>query len=146
MNEGSVRLLLDGNRRVYQPGEALAGEYRLDSLKTVEPAAVELSVLWHTEGQGDEDLAVHYFERLSAGEQPGVDLRRPRRFSTRLPLSPLSYQGEIVQIRWCVRVRFFLARGKELFAEAPFQLGLLPTRRTPKPVIDADARDRQRSL
>lgn len=146
MNEGSVRLLLDGNRRVYQPGETLAGEYRLESLKAVEPAAVELSVLWHTEGQGDEDLAVHYFERLAAGEQPGVDLRRPRRFSTRLPLSPLSYQGEIVQIRWCVRVRFFMARGRELLAETPFQLGLLPTRRVPKPAIDVDARDRQRSL
>ncbi len=128
MNEPSVRLLLDGNRRVYQPGETLAGEYRLESLKLAEPTAIEISVLWHTEGQGDEDLAVHHFERLCAGEQPGVDLRQPRRFSTRLPLSPLSYQGEIVKICWCVRVRVFLPRGKELLSEAPFQLGALPPR------------------
>lgn len=133
MSEGSVRLLLDGNRRIYQPGEMLAGECRLESLKLTEPSAVEISVLWHTEGQGDEDLAVHYFDRITAGEQPGVDLRRPRRFSTRLPASPLSYQGEIIKIRWCVRVRFFLPRGKELLGEAPFQLGLAPAPRAAKP-------------
>lgn len=137
MSEGSVRVLLDGNRRVYQPGETLSGEYRLESLKLVEPAAVEVSVLWHTEGQGDEDLAVHHFERLSAGEQPGLDLRRPRRFSTRLPSSPLSYQGEIVKIHWCVRVRVFLSRGKELLAEAPFQLGQVPPLRRVKNVTEA---------
>ena len=134
MNEAFVRILLDGNRRAYQPGEMLAGEYRLESLKQTEPTAVEISVLWHTEGQGDEDLAVHFFERISAADQPGVDLRRPRRFSTQLPLSPLSYQGEIVKIRWCVRVRVFLSRGKELLAEAPFQLGSISPRRAGKAV------------
>src|SRR5580700_6448951 len=98
MNEGSIRVLLDGNRRVYQPGEVLSGTYQLHSLQRVEPTAVELSVLWQTEGQGDEDLAVHYFQRLNPAEQPDVDLRRPQRFSTPLPPSPLSYQGVIVKI------------------------------------------------
>jgi hypothetical protein len=129
MNEGSVRVLLDGNRRVYQPGDLLSGEYQVSSLKWIEPTAVEISVLWHTEGQGDEDLAVHHFERTNPAEKPGIDFRRPQRFSTRLPPSPLSYQGVIVKIRWCVRVRVFLPRGKELVGEAPFQLGNLPAAR-----------------
>lgn len=137
MNEAFVRLLLDGNRRAYQPGETLAGEYRIESLKLAGPTAVEISVLWHTEGQGDEDLAVHYFERLSTADQPGVDLRRPRRFSTQLPPSPLSYQGEIVKICWCVRVRVFMPRGKELLAEVPFQLGSLPPRNPRKRAAEA---------
>jgi hypothetical protein len=129
MSEGSVRVLLDGNRRLYQPGDLLSGEYQINSLKWVGPTAVEMSVLWHTEGQGDEDLAVHYFERRDSAGQSGVDLRRPQRFSTRLPPSPLSYQGVIVKICWCVRVRVFLPRGKELVGEAPFQLGNLPAAR-----------------
>jgi hypothetical protein len=133
MNEGSVRILLDGNRRIYQPGELLAGEYQVDSLRWIEPTAVEVSVLWHTEGQGEEDLAVHYFERIDTLEQPGIDFRRPRRFSTLLPPSPLSYQGVIVKIHWCVRVRVFLPRGKELVGEAPFQLGTLPPARLARP-------------
>lgn len=133
MNEGSVRILLDGNRRVYQPADVLSGEYQVESLRWIEPTAVEVSVLWYTEGQGDEDLAVHYFERIDTLEQTGIDFRRPRRFSTRLPYSPLSYQGVIVKIRWCVRVRVFLPRGKELMGEASFQLGNLPAARTSRP-------------
>jgi hypothetical protein len=133
MNEGSVRILLDGNRRVYQPGDLLTGEYQVESLRWIEPTAIEVSVLWQTEGQGEEDLAVHYFERIDTLKQPGIDFRRPRRFSTRLPPSPLSYQGVIVKIRWCVRVRVFLPRGKELVGEISFQLGALPPARLASP-------------
>lgn len=129
MSEGSIRILLDGNRRVYQPGDMLSGDYQVESLRWIEPTAIEVSVLWYTEGQGEEDLAVHYFERLDALAQAGIDLRRPRRFSTRLPYSPLSYQGVIVKIRWCVRVRVFLPHGKELIGEISFQLGSLPPAR-----------------
>lgn len=129
MNEGSVRVLLDGHRRVYEPGEPLCGSYQINWPPQMEPIAVEFSVLWHTEGQGDEDLAVHHFERLNPTEQPDLDLRRPQRFSVPLPPSPLSYDGVIVKIRWCVRVRAFLPRGKEIVGEAPFQLGHLPPAR-----------------
>ena len=129
MTDGSVRILLDGNRRVYHPGDILAGEYQVESLRWIQPTAVEVSVLWHTEGQGEEDLAVHHFERIDTLQQQGIDFRRPRRFSTRLPASPLTYQGVIVKICWCVRVRVFLPRGKELVGEISFQLGTLPAAR-----------------
>lgn len=145
MNDGSVRILLDGNRRIYHPGDLLAGEYQIDSLRWIQPTAVEVSVLWHTEGQGEEDLAVHYFERINTFEQPNIDFRRPRRFSTPLPPSPLTYQGVIVKICWCVRVRVFLPRGKELMGELPFQLGTLPAARIARPTAPvqhlADERD-----
>jgi hypothetical protein len=138
MNEYSPRISFDGNRRVYRPGDMLRGEYELHSLKLSQPAAVEISVLWHTEGQGDEDLAVHHFERLSAEEGRDVASLRSGRFETRLPASPLSYQGLIVKIRWCVRVRVFLARGKELLAEMPFQLGTVPPARAARQPVAQD--------
>jgi hypothetical protein len=55
-----------------------------------------------------------------------LDLRVPRRFSTVLPASPLSYDGEIVKICWCVRLRIFLPQGQESLAEVPFRLGSVP--------------------
>ncbi|HEV3025750.1 MAG TPA: hypothetical protein VGX76_24925 [Pirellulales bacterium] len=122
-------LYLDGGRRGYQPGEALSGRYHVAGLKPGEACTVEISVVWYTEGQGDEDLAVHHFERFSTAERREIDLRRPQRFSTTLPASPLSYQGSIVKIRWCVRLRIYLPRGKELFREVPFQLGSVPPAR-----------------
>jgi hypothetical protein len=55
-----------------------------------------------------------------------LDLRVPRRFSTVLPASPLSYDGEIVKICWCVRLRLFLPQGQEALTEVPFRLGNVP--------------------
>jgi hypothetical protein len=126
MSEPAVIIRLDGNGRVYQPGETLAGEYRVEAVPAEQVRAIEASVLWHTEGKGDEDLAVHEFWRQDAADGGWIDPRRPQRFSTTLPRSPLSYQGQIVQIHWCVRVRVFLDRGKEVLGQKVFRLGNIP--------------------
>jgi hypothetical protein len=121
-----VLLTLDGDRRRFQPGEILSGRYGLGSLRSAEVRATELSVLWFTVGKGDEDLAVHFFERTTPHSADPVDLRQLRQFKTRLPNSPLSYDGIILKIRWCVRLRVFPFRGKEHVLEEFFQLGAIP--------------------
>jgi hypothetical protein len=131
MNDPLVLIRLDANGRVYWPGETLSGEYRIDAARLAEIKSVEVSVLWYTEGKGDEDLAVHYFRRRSVEDDLGFDPRQPERFSTVLPNSPFSYDGLIVKIRWCVRVRVFMARGKEVVGEKAFQLGPLPAAKAP---------------
>jgi len=108
--------------RVYRSGDVLNAEYQIDAVASDDILAVELSILWYTEGKGDEDLAVHFFERRVSADADDGDLRRLYRFKTVLPNSPLSYSGEILKIRWCGRVRIFLRRGKELFFDQPFQL------------------------
>lgn len=121
--EPLISLRLRDQGKVFYPGEELECEYQFDALEADEIQAAEASVLWSTEGKGDEDLAVHYFERRLPAEEEEGDLRPLRRFRTILPNSPLSYQGSILKIRWCVRVRLFLKRGKEYFFDEPFQLG-----------------------
>ena len=129
MREPLVRIRLDGNGRVYRPGETLAGSYRMEGIAPQDVRAVEVSVLWHTEGKGDEDLAVHDFHRLSVENGDAIDAHRVGRFAAVLPNSPLSYRGVIVKIRWCVRVRVFLTRGREVVGELHFRLGeVLPPR------------------
>ncbi len=130
MTEAAVVLHLEGGRRHYKPGEILAGEYRLLNLADDDLEAVELSVLWYTQGKGDEDLGVHLFTRLSASDGDRLDTRHAGRFSTELPNSPLSYDGVLVQIRWCARVRAFLKGGRELFREEDFQIGSVPAARS----------------
>lgn len=140
MNQNRISIGFDGSRRLYLPGDILSGEYGLDAPHDADPKAAEVSVLWYTEGQGDEDLAVHYFERHDASGREPIDLRMPQRFRTCLPNSPLSYEGVIVKVRWCVRVRLFLSRGKELVAERPFVLGHVPPARcVPKGRSDGPA-------
>ncbi len=124
--EPLISIRIRDQHRHFCPGEALQCEYQLDAVDAKEVQALEASVLWHTEGKGDEDLAVHFFERLVPGDVEGRDLRALRKLTTVLPNSPLTYMGVTVKIRWCVRVRAFLRRGKEVFFEQTFVLGNVP--------------------
>ena len=122
----AMRLTLDSPTAHYQPGEQLRGRFMVDSAHAWSVRAAELSVLWYTAGAGDEDLAVHHFERLVDDPARPLDLRVPHRFATVLPPSPLSYDGQLVKVCWCVRLRLFLTAGQETVAEVPFRLGSLP--------------------
>ena len=124
--EPLLSIRLRDQRHPYQPGDELECEYQLDALDAADIQSLEASVLWHTEGKGDEDLGVHYFERLSPNDVEARDLRALRLLHTVLPNSPLTYPGVTLKIRWCVRVRAFLRRGKEVFFEQPFVLGHIP--------------------
>ncbi len=125
-DEPTVVIRFEGDQRVHRPGASLCGEYWVESLTAEQVKAIEVSVLWHTEGKGDEDMAVHELWRRDAAEDQPIDPRRPERFSTTLPRSPLSYEGQIVKVRWCVRVRVFPLHGKEIVQEKRFQLGDVP--------------------
>lgn len=133
MNDPVISIRFDGNGQVYRPGEVLSGEYALERVAPETVKAVEVSVLWYSEGKGDEDLAVHEFWRRNVEEGEPLDPARPERFSTTLPQSPLSYDGVILKLRWCVRVRAFLPRGKEVVGQKVFQLGGVPAVKVPAP-------------
>ncbi|WP_346772148.1 hypothetical protein [Neorhodopirellula lusitana] len=81
---------------------------------------MEVSVLWHTEGKGDEDLGVHFFQRYDASELRNMVIGESQPIQCRLPASPLSYRGTLLKIQWGVRVRVFVADGPEAVAEHPF--------------------------
>lgn len=119
----TIRIVLDSPTAVYQPGDQLSGRFMIDGTQMRTVRAAELSVLWYTAGKGEEDLAVHHFERLTDDSSRPLDLRVPHRFSTVLPPSPLSYDGNIVKMCWCVRVRLFMPQMPETVAELPFRLG-----------------------
>ncbi len=81
-DEPTVVIRFEGDQRNCRPGEALAGEYWIESLAAEQTKVVEVSVLWHTEGKGDEDMAVHEFWRRNADADHPLDPRQPERFST----------------------------------------------------------------
>lgn len=134
MKRASIHIRIDRPSRVYLPGDTLAGSYAIEAAQPETVQAAELSILWHTEGKGDEDFAVHHFERISRDVHPDWDPSDAREFTTALPNSPLSYDGVIVKIRWRIRVRVFLAGERELVEDLRFQLGHVPSA-TPVPTI-----------
>ncbi len=133
MTEPFVAIQLDQSRRAYRGGDTLAGRYSIEPGASQQVAAVEVSILWYTEGKGSEDFGVHYFDRQPAAAENAPAGRSGGRFESVLPNSPLSYDGVIVKIHWCVRVRVFLASDRQIVDEQPFQMGDIPTARNLSP-------------
>lgn len=124
--EPLVIIRFDGEGHIHRPGETISGEYWIEFLHSCQVEVIEVSVMWHTAGKGEEDMAVHEFWRQDAADGRPIDPAQPQPFRTILPNSPLSYDGQIVKVLWCIRVRAFLHHGKELVGEKEFQLGEVP--------------------
>lgn len=120
--EPLISLRIHSHTGLFHPHDELTCEYQIDAVQPAEMQAVEASVMWYTEGKGDEDFAVHHFERFTPSDAIDGDLRQLHYLTTRLPPSPLSYDGRIVKIRWCVRVRLYWNHGQQMHADRGFRL------------------------
>ncbi len=107
---------------VYQVRSSLTARWRISRVPLDQIHSLETSVLWYTEGKGDEDLHVHHFHRLAEDQLQRVGLADQQSTQCLLPATPLSYQGQLISVRWGVRVRIFLVDGREIVAEQPFHL------------------------
>lgn len=107
---------------LYRAGGELSAKWRISRVPLDEVQSVEVSVLWHTEGKGDEDLHVHHFQRLAEHQLRRAGLADEQVLNCVLPATPLSYHGRLISLQWCVRLRLFLATGREIVAEQPFHL------------------------
>lgn len=111
--------------RRYEPLQPINIRYQIELPAGSTVRAIERSVLWYTEGKGEEDLGIHIFERITEPTELTA-ATAVGGFTAPLPRSPLSYEGLIVKIRWCVRVRLFFAGGRDFVSEHVFDLGRVP--------------------
>lgn len=123
-NREGAEIWLERAARRYAPGEQLTGNYRLAAWREAGLTAVELSVLWYTTGQGEEDFFVCHFERKKQAALPARTDETPHQFEMTLPASPLSHNGQIVKVCWAVRLRGFFPKGKQRVLEEAFWLSL----------------------
>lgn len=121
-----VDMTFDRPDRRYLPGDEIRIRYQIAEHDAA-IRAVEHTIAWYTEGKGEEDLGVRFFERVTDPAALGAG----GTFGARLPPSPLSYEGIIVKIRWCARIRVFFAGGRDFVSEHVFELGRLPPARLP---------------
>jgi hypothetical protein len=124
----AITVQFDHPDRRYEPGEGVVVRYTIQGLGDERLRAVEHSILWYTEGKGEEDLGIQFFDRV-AGEPAATTADGAVSFGTRLPASPLSYEGVIVKIRWCARIRLFFVAARDFVSEHVFEMGTLPPAR-----------------
>jgi hypothetical protein len=120
MNQTRIEIELD-KKRLYEPGDFLICEFQIELAEDLEIKVLESSVLWSTEGKGEQDIGVHFFERKKS--LPSAAYLQRQKLSTVLPATPLSYWGRILKVDWFVRVKIFLANGKTITENRQFQLG-----------------------
>jgi hypothetical protein len=120
-----VVIELDEQPDSFRPGQAISGRYRLNVSESMpEVLALEWSILWATEGTGDEDQGVHAMALVEPEGFEGVSMPNQwREFEAILPGSPLSYDGLLVKVIWRVRVRAVVGKDPEWLGEVPFRLG-----------------------
>lgn len=143
-----MRLSLCNGEAVYEAGSTLIARWRISRVPLEEIQSLEVSVLWHTEGKGDEDLHVHHFHRISETQVRRVGMSQDQSIKCVLPATPLSYHGRLINLCWCVRLRLYLNGGREIVAEQPFFL-VSANRHTPcsaspsaaSPSLDDDSSD-----
>lgn len=107
---------------MYEGGRELQATWRVSRVTLDSLVAIEISVLWHTEGKGDTDLHVHHFERLEESQIRRSGLADAQSLRCELPATPLSYHGRLIRLRWCVRMRLYLSSGREIVTDHPFYL------------------------
>lgn len=123
--EPALGLRLLTLQQALEPGENLEFEFCIQRVSAQLIERLEVSVAWYTEGKGSEDIGVHFFKSISRSDLSKQPLSDSHRLETILPVNPLSYDGRLFKIRWCIRLRLFLSDHSEITAEQPFYLGHL---------------------
>lgn len=91
-----LSLELTGDRRIFAPGETVAGtaEWSLEGL----PEALEVRLFWYTEGRGDQDVSIARTVTLEPSPQGRHE------FELRLPDGPLSFSGKLISLVWALEL------------------------------------------
>lgn len=90
---GTAELVIDEDRRVFAPGDEVAGHVSWHLEEAPDRVAVRL--YWRTEGRGSEDVETVAEELYEA---PGRGDRRS--FNFRLPEGPYSFSGTLISLIW----------------------------------------------
>jgi hypothetical protein len=121
-SQPAIRLTLCDPNSMYLAGGELTAKWRISRVQVDELQGLEISVLWHTEGKGDEDLHVHHFQRIGDARLREIGVENEQSIQCVLPATPLSYHGQLIRLSWCVRMRLYLEDGRDIVSESPFYL------------------------
>jgi hypothetical protein len=89
-----LEIHVDGGA-AFAPGHTLRGT--LQWMGDAAPEALELRLLWYTEGRGDQDVGVARTLRIETPSAVGSSS-----FELEVPSGPYSCSGRLVSIRWAL--------------------------------------------
>jgi hypothetical protein len=90
-----LTIRVDAGRDAFSPGEAIRGT--LEWAQDEAADAVELRLLWYTEGRGDQDVGMARSLRVASPGAVGSTV-----FDWEAPSGPWSCSGRLLSIRWAL--------------------------------------------
>lgn len=108
-----LEIQIDGDPTHFTPGGTVCG--RVDWHEEKAPEAIEVRLLWYTEGRGDTDVGV---ARMLRVEAPAAMGSTPLHFEC--PRGPLSFSGRLISLQWCIEAT---AIGPGTTTRAPLVIG-----------------------
>jgi hypothetical protein len=99
-------------------GDEIGGRIRIKCDEPVSCRGLVAKVGWYTEGKGDRDEEAVFEQTLHTGELRAGEFTFP--FSTKLPISPISYSGHYLTIVWRIEASLDLAWKRDPIAEKVF--------------------------
>jgi hypothetical protein len=93
--EDLLKIELDAAGDAFLPGETVSG--RIEWAFSDAPDALDVRLLWYTEGRGDRDAGVARSLRV---ETPGAV--GSQRFDLELPAGPYTFSGRLVSLIWAL--------------------------------------------
>lgn len=79
----------------FQPGESIVGSLTWDKLDGI--TAIDVRLIWFTEGKGTRDVLVAEVDRVASPKQSGS-----HRFKFLGPKWPHSFSGQLISLRWAI--------------------------------------------
>jgi hypothetical protein len=122
VEDGPAVLWIERGAAVFLTGDTAAGGYDVRPLDGRPLRSAELSVLWYTDDQGGREMGVCHYEGRETSDADDLSLYGKRTFAARLPAGPFSYDGEVLKLRWAVRLRLRYLDGEEQVTELRFRL------------------------
>jgi hypothetical protein len=111
----------------YTPNSEMIGVLNIDVRERIAVKEIELELVWETEGKGDRNREVVDRDVIFVTEiTPDNPVKHPFQFD--LPDMPWSYQGELIQVVWKLRIKVDVDAAIDLFGmrdikhEEPFIL------------------------
>jgi len=123
MSAESIRIRIKeaaGSLR-FAPGDQIEGSVEIFPNNTINCQAVEISVLWYTEGKGRRNEGIVETQRFDVRQidpQQGFN----EQFRVTLPSTPWSYAGHFINIIWAVHVKIDIPMAPDFNQETRFLL------------------------
>ena len=96
-----IKISLDNQEAAFLPGESISGYATWNNI-VANAEKIEIRLIWHTNGKGDQDCEI-----LNSIESSSPKTNGELQFNFIAPHRPYSFSGQLISLTWAIEVLVF---------------------------------------